>query len=233
MSLVLARDPLRAAAYQQRGVALAALGQHDKALADLARSTQLDPHSPDAWRELGTLHYFRGEPAAAVKASSHCLELVPQDGLAANNRGCALLLLGRFSEAEADLVRTMELYPQFASAQKNLAWLRATCPDEGHRSGPLAVELARRALDMIQWDQPEWLQVLAAAEAEAGNFAAAAAWQEKAIAATTTGIDSPAHRRLRLYQSQQPFRHVVQDAGSVELIPGGRTVPLQEIISRA
>ena len=241
MTLVIAHDPQRAAAWQQRGVALAALERSDDALADLQRATELDPSLADAWRELGTLHYFRGELAAAVEASSRCLALTPHDGLAANNRGCGLFLLGRFAEAGADLKQVLAEQPQFASAKKNLAWLRATCPDERYRNGAEAVALARTALEIIQWDQPQWLEVLAAAEAEAGNFAEAVRRQEEAIAASSGGSGTPAHRRLALYQSGQPFRHrspcasheenaPPTDTAALELIPGGRTVRFQDLV---
>jgi tetratricopeptide (TPR) repeat protein len=232
MNVVIAREPARAAAWLQRGLALSALNRTTEAVAEIARSTELDPADAAAWRELGTLHYFRGELPAAVDAFSRCLTILPHDALSANNRGAAQLLLGRYSEAEADFQSAIAAQPQFPSAKKNLAWLRGTCPDERFRRGSAAVTQIREALDLVVWDQPQWLEVLAAAYAEAGDFAAAVEWQQKALAPSPSDADSPAARRLALYQSHQPFRFLVESQPR-ELIPGGRIIALHEIINRA
>jgi tetratricopeptide (TPR) repeat protein len=233
LNVVIAREPARAAAWLQRGLALSALGRSTEAASELVRATELDPADAASWRELGTLQYFRGELPAAVDALSRCLEIAPHEALAANNRGAAQLLLGRFAEAEGDFQSTIAAQPLFASSRKNLAWLRATCPDERLRNGSEAVSLIREALEMVHWDQPQWLEVLAAAYAETGDFAAAIEWQRKALAALPSDPASPAAKRLALYQSHQPFRLAVEPGLLVELIPGGRLVALHEIINRA
>jgi tetratricopeptide (TPR) repeat protein len=152
------------------------------------------------------------------------LEHHSDNPLALNNRGAAQFLLARYPEASADICRAIQVAPEFASAKKNRAWLRATCPAAQFRSGPEAVELATQALEMTHWDQPTWLEVLAAAHAEAGDFDTAIQWQEKAISTIGAGKDSAAGRRLGLYHSRQAFRHVCRPGEPVELIPGARQI---------
>jgi len=236
LNVFLAQDSTHIAAYVQRAAAYMAQGNIDLSLADFERVTQLDPSHATSWGHVGTGRYLRGEPALAVEALSRCLTLEPGDMLAANNRGASYVLLRRFSEAEADLLRTIEQHPEFPSARKNLAWIRATCPDEQFRNGREAVELATQALDMIHWDQPAWLEVLAAAYAESGDFDSAIEWQQKAIEQLGADEDSATGRRLRLYLLRQPFRHICLPGEPVELIPGARPMAATgkaENISRA
>jgi hypothetical protein len=63
----------------------------------------------------------------------------------------------------------------------NLAWVLATSPVEALRDGREAEALARRALAAHGADSPEILDTLAAAQAETGDFAAAAATLRRAI----------------------------------------------------
>jgi hypothetical protein len=191
---------------------------------DCQRLLSLDPKQSTVLQISGTSRYFLGQFAAAIQDLSACLQLNPDDALAANNRGVSYFLIGQYAAAAADLSRTTATFPRFASAWKNFAWMRATCPDDRYRDGAESVRMASHALELVAWDQPQWLEVLAAAYAETGDFAAAVQWQQKALAAQTGESDMPAARRLRLYQSQNPFRHVLTPGEPVELIPGGRAL---------
>ena len=200
------------------------LEHYEAAVEDCQRVLAVDPQQSAALQISGTSRYFLGQFAAAIQDLSACLQLNPDDALAANNRGVSYFLVGQYAQAEADLSRTTVSFPQFASAWKNFAWMRATCPEDRYRDGAESVQMATHALELVHWDQPQWLEVLAAAYAECGDFAAAVEWQQKALAALTVESDSPAARRLWLYQSQTPFRHVLAPGEPVELIPGGRAL---------
>jgi hypothetical protein len=76
------------------------------------------------------------------------------------------------------------------------------------RDGERAVEYATRACELSGWNEPSYLQGLAAAYAESGRFGEAVKVQ-KAI------LDSPAfpfeqlreaRQRLQLYEQGKPFR---------------------------
>jgi hypothetical protein len=55
------------------------------------------------------------------------------------------------------------------------------------------------------WKDAFKLETLAAACAEAGDFAAAVRWQEKALE-LHTGDPKPARERLALYRQRRPYR---------------------------
>jgi tetratricopeptide (TPR) repeat protein len=62
-----------------------------------------------------------------------------------------------------------------------LAWLLATYPDSRSRDGAEAVRLAERACDLTDRKIPALLDTLAAAYAEAGDFARAISAAEEAL----------------------------------------------------
>jgi hypothetical protein len=84
----------------------------------------------------------------------------------------------------------------------------ATCPGARYRDGKLAVVSAARAAELTSWKDGHVVETLAAACAEAGEFAGAVRWQQRAgerFLATGFGpIDY--QDRLALYQAGKPFR---------------------------
>ena len=52
---------------------------------------------------------------------------------------------------------------------RNLAWIYATCPDRRFRNAAKAVELARRACELSEWNNAQCRQTLADAYLAAGD----------------------------------------------------------------
>ncbi len=89
-------------------------------------------------------------------------------------------------------------------ASGNMAWLLATCPADEIRDGQKAVELAKQTCEFTGWKSPSAIDTLAAAYAEAGDFAAAMAAEEKAI---EIAPDEPTFKlRAALYENGKPYR---------------------------
>jgi tetratricopeptide (TPR) repeat protein len=94
-----------------------------------------------------------------------------------------------------------------AYIDKRLTWLLATCPIDELRDGDAAVRYGERGCELTNYEQTDALQKLAAAYAEAGDFAKAIETQQKAIA-TETDISAKAEMSLRLlqYTARKPYR---------------------------
>jgi hypothetical protein len=69
-----------------------------------------------------------------------------------------------------------------------------------------AVTHAQRALALSDGAQPQWLEILAAAHAECGDFKAAIAWQTKAIEAAGEQAADEMSTRLANYVRLEPYR---------------------------
>ena len=83
----------------------------------------------------------------------------------------------------------------------------AACPETRFRDGKRAVEFATRACELTKWKNPRFLNTLAAAQAEAGDFDAAVSSQKRAIELLTDERQKAEYRsRLVLYQAKKPYR---------------------------
>jgi hypothetical protein len=79
-------------------------------------------------------------------------------------------------------------YPDLIEAHERRAWILATCPDSRLRDGKLAVAEATRAAELTNAQEEgaviigeELFATLAAAYAEAGDFASAVRWEQRQL----------------------------------------------------
>jgi serine/threonine-protein kinase len=97
--------------------------------------------------------------------------------------------------------------PRSSGTFNQLAWIWATCPDPDVRNGDRARECATRACELTEWGEPGYLDTLAAACAECGEFDDAIKWQEKALALIEDGDRRADYQtRLDLYEEGKPAR---------------------------
>ena len=110
-------------------------------------------------------------------------------------------------KALADYVEAVRLDPQDAVTINSLAWLLATCEDSRFRDGLRAYTLAARACVLTGYKNHLCLDTLAAAYAEAGDFAAAVRWQAQALNLVgDTGPFADGYRaRMQLFQDRVPY----------------------------
>lgn len=120
-----------------------------------------------------------------------------------------LLARGRYPEAIKRVNEDLESAPDSAFLHNNKAWLLATCPDDAVRDGALAVEHATTACELTSWTNFAYVDTLAAAYAEAGDFELAVKWQEEAIRLGGGAYADDLQKRLRLFKAGKPYREGV------------------------
>jgi len=171
---------------------------------------RLRPDDPASHSSMGELLSSLGQPAESLPHFREAIRLLP-DYLGAHiNMGIALQTLGRHEEALRCFREALRLEANDADACNNIAWLRATCPNEALRSGAEAVKMATQACRLTENGNPNMLDTLAAAYAEAGRFKEATETANKAIAlfrqAGREELTRATAERLQLYLKGQAFR---------------------------
>ncbi len=137
-----------------------------------------------------------------------------------------------FPRAAAELTAIAEAVPEDAEVHRLLARILATCNNESVRDGQRAVREATRACELTGWTDPDSIDTLAAAYAEAGDYATAVRWQTKAVEIMRKKVTSTLKRsmdfggrrgvgfedRLAFYKRKRPAR-------VVDPIPAGSYPP--------
>jgi serine/threonine-protein kinase len=147
--------------------------------------------------------------AVRVLRKSSPVVLAQEDDMTAADylaRATKLYQNGEYNKAIGDCTEAIRLDRKFASAYNRLAWLLATCPDSEYRNGKTAVQYAMKACELSKWKNPGFLDTLAAAYSEAGEFTEAVKWQEKAIELAPEEEKANCRFRLHLYKSGESYR---------------------------
>lgn len=163
------------------------------------------------------LAYYTRKGIGTTADASKAADLYIGGGKKGNANGYyqAALIYARGDGVARDLKRVRQLFDLYLhdggdDALNGVAWVLATHDLAEIRDGKRAVELARKA-NKNHPDTPAWLDTLAAAYAEVGDWEQAVAQQGRAIAilnergASTTTIDDY-KSRLEKYRQHQPHR---------------------------
>jgi tetratricopeptide (TPR) repeat protein len=202
----LALDPNHAAAHDNRGLAWGAKGVSDKAIEDHTAAIRLDPSNSRFYNNRGNAHSAAGDYDKALDDFNQAIRLDPQEAVFYNNRGNARYFRKEYDKALAEFGEAIQLDPTDPVAYNSRAVLLATCPDDKHRDGKKAIADATKACELTDWNDAEAIDTLAAACAEAGDFAKAIEWQKKAIELADDDDKPELESRLELYEAGKPYR---------------------------
>ena len=192
-------------AYFNRGELFYGQGKYDEAAKDYTAAIDLGAREAVMFVSRGHAFYRMKRFGEALSDYGRALEVEPNHAPALVNRGDTYCDLGRFADAAADYRAAIQADGQFARGFQAAAWLMATCPDEHYRNEKLAVDAARKAIQ-LEGETFRNLETLAAAQASAGQFAEAKEAQEKAIALAPRGDLVAAEKRMAMYQRDVAFR---------------------------
>jgi tetratricopeptide (TPR) repeat protein len=203
--------------YLDRAECRAAAGDADRAFADLSEAMWIDPASARALR-MRAWHWIdekRFDLAMAdIEAAS---KLDPKsDVLSHVMRASCLACQGKNDKALAGFDEALRLGPDNERACNGAAWFRATCPEAKYRDAKKALALGAKACEKSEWKNFGAIDTLAAAHAEAGDFAEAVRLQKKALESATPALKKKMTERLALYESGKPYREIVTLAGKAK-----------------
>jgi tetratricopeptide (TPR) repeat protein len=191
--------------------ALIAKGDFDGAIAGYTACLAAMPDQEEAQYNLASALLRKGRADEAIIQYQKVLRMHPQSADAHANLGSAWLAKGRVRDAMEEYTRALQIYPENLAALSNLAWLLATSADPSLRNGSEAVRLAERADSASSRSEthPTILRILAAAYAEAGQFAEAKETAHHALEAANiqgnTTLADALQGELALYDLGLPY----------------------------
>lgn len=161
----LERHPGNGTAARELGLALARLGEHERAVAQLELITRRVPREPENWRALGYAYLAAGRAADAERALRRAVALPPPSAAAHRDLGYLLAAGGRADEARAEYRRALAIDPEEPGAWLNLGNLersrgRTEQALEAFRAAEradsaLIAALKGQALALVELDRPE------------------------------------------------------------------------------
>ena len=166
----------------------------------------IDPDNARALSLRGMAKRAAEDLAGALADFTSAVKLAPDQPAPRNLRAGIHYRLGQYGRAVQDHLDALKIDPRSAGTFNQLGWLWATAPDPDVRNGRQAKECATRACELTEFQEPGYLDTLAAAYAECGDFPEAAKWQKKAMDLAPELQRADFQTRLDLYEAGRPYR---------------------------
>ncbi|MCK5114347.1 MAG: hypothetical protein KAR11_06245 [Phycisphaerae bacterium] len=170
---------------------------------------KLNPKHPNVYTIRAREHARRNDLDIAISDLTKAIEVSKGSNLSYLcylNRAGMFKMKGDAEAARCDLDKMTALVPNDAVVLNNLAWILSTHQDKWIRDSSYVIKLARRACELSKWKEAEFLDTLASAYAEAGQFDRAIEYQNKAIALTGVGKSEHYKQHMELYRNRTPCR---------------------------
>jgi tetratricopeptide (TPR) repeat protein len=213
-------DPTNVEYLLARGASWSSQGRHAPAMDDFNAAIRLRPADPRPYVARGTewkrdlkLDMALADYDAAIQVDPRYIPAFVARAMISRQRR-------DFPRAAAELTAIAEAAPDNAEVHRLLARILATCSDVSVRDGQRAVHEATRACELTGWVDPDSIDTLAAAYAEAGDYPSAVRWQTKAVEMMRKSVTSSLKRsmefggrrgvgfedRLAFYKRKRPAR---------------------------
>lgn len=209
---IIAMKPTMAKPYETRGAVHGKLHQYEAARADFDKAIQLNPKSAVAYKLRALAWVSEGETQKALADAARAEAIEPAIEGLPEIRVRAYLRANRIDEARRQLdLLASEKSRQPARPLNDLAWIKATCPDDRIRDGKEAVTAATQACELSHWKNGAVIDTLAASFAEVGDFDSAVKYENEAIELAAPEMQDriPAmNDRLALYRRHERYREL-------------------------
>jgi len=199
-------------------------GQDEAAAAVLRNAIAVSPTHAGVRHLLGVVLTFQGKIEESVATFRTSLELDPGKVDVHTGLAIALWELKQYREAMDEYRAAVSIGPRNPATVRDYVWALAVCPQDDLRDGAEALQLAQRLNQQSQFSDPRYLDVLAVAQAESGDYTGAVISLDKALQIVSstlkqiTGRLDPqqeqamkyfaaglSERRL-LFQTRRPYR---------------------------
>lgn len=205
-SEMIRRFPKHDTPYYRRAKVWKAKGNLDKAIADYTALIRMNAKDERAFLFRGNARLEKGDDTKAASDFAEAMRLDPYFAKEKRDWGADAANYGAYEYAISNLNDAIHLDPKFANAYNSRAWLYATCPEAKYRDGKQAIADAQKACELTGWKNFSFIDTLAAAYAEHGDFKEAMRWQEKVIELAPNNKKDKFRAKLKLFKSGKPYR---------------------------
>jgi tetratricopeptide (TPR) repeat protein len=201
-------QPKNAVSLNQRGWVLYKLGKVEEAVYDLNRAINYAPRLQLAYNNRGVCKVAQGKFEEAIEDYDRCIKLskAGPTPTTLSNRAVAYGGMQEYKKAMTDFEEALEKGESVPEVLNGLAWFLSVCPEDDYRDGKKALEYAKQAVKMSGDDDWNFVDTLAAAHAEAGEFEEATKLQRKAVELAPEKNKADYETRLKLYEAEKPYR---------------------------
>ncbi len=188
-------------------------GDLQGAIADYSAALRVNPQDGGYLTSRGFAYYSRNDYRNAMRDYNQALQIDSNNAEAYTLRGDAQADQAQFAQAVSDYQAAVRVNPNYGRVYQSSAWLRATSPAQQFRNTEVALRNAQKAIDLDGESDYRYLDTLAAAQANAGQFEDAKATQARAIEAAAAAklpaqTAARLQERLKLYEANRPYRDV-------------------------
>jgi tetratricopeptide (TPR) repeat protein len=192
------------------GQVLTREGKYETALRAFDQALKLNPRYAEASNNKGNALAYAGRLAEAAVAYRDAIDEQPEVARYRFNLASVLTQRGETDQAQRQYRQAMRLDDQWPERAAKEAWKLATSAEAKRRDGATALRLARQACEAVPSPSASYLDTLAAAYAETGDFDQAQFEARRAMeVAKTNGEEQLAQdieRRFELYRDKEPYR---------------------------
>ena len=163
------------------GTAFQHLNKPAQAVQHYLEAIKIKPEAAKARNDLGDVLASQDKLDEAVKQYEKSLDIEPSQFLIYVKLAEVYSKKGQTDQVINCWEKVLQLKPDWAGALNNLAWIRATHEDNRFRDPDQAVELARRAGELTNYENLSILDTLGVAYAAAGDFQQAIKTAQRAL----------------------------------------------------
>jgi tetratricopeptide (TPR) repeat protein len=195
--------------YQRRAKIYQYMHQYDRAIKDCDRVIALDSSLAQGYDCRATQEVVKGDLKRAIADLGEVLKRAPNLQAALVTRGDLEMQTKQWAAARADFVALSNANSVDPETSDWAAWALATSSHPELRDGQAAIRLATHACEGSGYRNTRYLETLAAAYAESGDFAQAVKWERRALGIARTsdpGDVSFEQFALKRYENRKPMR---------------------------